>query len=275
MTVSQYQKARTRYDNSLKRLPQLAGAWVSWMTRLYLLRHTPIVVYQMGGVGSVSIYAALQEANQLVFHSHHFTEEALAKGAKPRSWKWLNRHVIHPKRPAKFISLVRNPIDVKISAHFKNLDRPHMKRAEPYSVEEIIERFHRSVGKTDREFEWFNREIKAVLGIDVFAHPFPHEQGYQTYKNGAFELLVLRSELPDSRKGEIIAAFLGLPTLTIQRLNRADDRGHKETRRAFDQQLKIDAHRLNTWLESPFMVTFFSADEREAIRQRWIDSSPR
>lgn len=263
-----------RYDNSLQRLPHLAQFWLKANWRLYALRHQPVIVYQMGGVGSNSVYNALDEAGAFVFHAHRLSAEAVEPGRyKPRSWRWLRHHVIVPRRSAKLIALVRDPVSVKLSGFFKTLDRSagQENAHEHYTIEQLLNRFHDRVGRSSFHFEWFDREVKPVIGIDVYSQPFPHEAGYMVYRQEPYELLVMRSKLPDERKAEIITEFTGVPVRRIGRDNTTAARAHAATRREFEAQLRFPPEQIDQWMQTRFMRHFFTQAERDALLERWRD----
>jgi len=96
---------------------------------------TPIIVYQMGKVGSNSIKNSLISCDvKPVFHVHAvnpshikmITEEELANGRTPPDF-WLGERlyvdVIRKGKIAKFITLVREPVSRNISAFFQSFPR--------------------------------------------------------------------------------------------------------------------------------------------------------
>ena len=59
-------------------------------------------------------------------------------------------------------------------------------------------------------YEWFNKELKAVFDIDVFANTFPVETGYALYAKDNIEALVIRLEDLSEKGPEVISEFLCL-----------------------------------------------------------------
>lgn len=271
VTMEPKKKRKGPYDNSLRRLPSLARFWLRSNYNLYVRRIAPIIVYQMGGVGSNSVHEELEAHGVWALHAHRLHEDAFAPGQnKPRSWRWIRRHVIEPRRPAKFIALVRDPVAVKVSDFFMNLSKGRRKRAMAQAgPEELIAMFNKTAGQSSFQLNWFETEVEPVLGIDVFSAPFPLDLGYATYRNGPFELLVMRTELPDEKKSRIVAEFVGVSKLSIGRTNTNEQKTYAERRRAFEAALSIDPTQMAAWLSAPLMQHFFSPEERESIRSRW------
>ena len=168
-------------------------------------RGVPVIVYQMGKVGSSSVVRSLKEAGVApVYHIHRMNPEYIAhvwsQHGDQRDFKLdriglkLYKHVIQKGRPARFITLVREPVGRNISDFFQHLDLfMNINPAEiaRYSVETLI------AGYLNRPpnpvpLIWFDREMRPVLDLDVYAHPFPKEKGYLQLKNGPFDVLLLK-----------------------------------------------------------------------------------
>jgi len=93
----------------------------------------PVIVYQMGKVGSRSITDSLKSCGvHPVFHIHRINpdninrvkDEYLKKGRKPlneRQGIILYRSVCRKERKAKFITIVREPVSRNLSASFPKL----------------------------------------------------------------------------------------------------------------------------------------------------------
>ena len=99
----------------LNKLQQRVFDWIK------LRRGTPIIVYQMGKVGSVSIRDSLESCGiESVFHVHKMNpnsiqrirENDLAMNRTPLDW-WLSERlfadIIRKGKRAQFITLVREP----------------------------------------------------------------------------------------------------------------------------------------------------------------------
>jgi|SRR5690606_2252081 len=101
--------------------------------RLYLSPY--ILIYQMGKVGSSSIYASLKAKGvPKVFHLHRMNPETtqkmkrtfleqnlLAQFRTEQLFETIYRKAIQRRKKVKIITLVREPISRNISAFFENL----------------------------------------------------------------------------------------------------------------------------------------------------------
>lgn len=244
--------------------------------------HIPVVIYQMGKVGSTSIHNSLADCGVYpVDQIHRIDPEHIEELVSSRAERGLQPHrphhcvrglelyeqIITPKREAKFISLVRNPVDRNVSAFFYNVfDRKE--QFQSLSPPELVEVFMEEYAH-DVPLVWFQREPAVTLDIDVYDIPFPAERGYRTYQNGSFELLVLRTELPDAEKEEIIQQFLGLSYFQIQRRNVGKGKGYAEAYQAFKENARIPKSYLDRMLQSQYAGLFYTEREIEKAYDRW------
>lgn len=253
----------------------------------------PVVVYSMPKTASAAVYAALRRTRGiLALKSHTLRPEHWRARRLDAAWNpgwtgvwrdhWhsdelVHRMIIGQRRPCRFIALVRDPVATNTSAFayfprnwFGDLSTPpDLTRMTPESVEAaFFDRYPHHV-TTD----WFDLEPAVTLGIDVYATPFDHARGWATYRNGPFELLVLRTELPDTLKSERINAFLGTTSVRVARENTSDQHG---TRRVSDELRARLAHHpayINGLIDHKFTAHFWSPAEREAMRSRWLTTS--
>ncbi len=87
--------------------------------------------------------------------------------------------------------------------------------------------------------EWFDREFKAALDIDIYEHPFPREQGFARIRAGPYEVLVMRHDLDDRQKERCVEELLGVRGVTIQPTNLAAQRPYGEVYRRFVNTVRL------------------------------------
>ena len=199
--------------------------YLSLNARLSLKGEAPVIVYSKERTGSVALYNSLVAARIPAIATHYLDPAKVGEGKLSGSAQWASKHVVQPRRRAKFITLVRNPIDNLLSTFARNefVDKPRSRglsteTALDVSPEELVNRFHRQYldgGEYRRELEWFDSEFRVALGIDVFAHPFDANLGSGRIADGPFEVLILRTELEDGAKAAAVAHFLGLPQFAM------------------------------------------------------------
>jgi len=188
---------------------------------------SPLLVYQMGKVGSSSVLRTLESLDlpRPVLHFHYLTPGFLARarrhGTAPdqRLGAAVARRLRRagPGLRCEVVTLVRDPIARRISALFQNPEhaggavQDAQGRIDP---ERAAAWLRRSVTETDAVAyaeKWLDGELFAVFGIDVFAHPFDRARGWEILRGERADVLVLRCEDLDRTLGPALRSFLGLP----------------------------------------------------------------
>ena len=153
------------------------------------------VVQSMGKCGSRSVHKTLKYADYDVTHAHHIDlEDRFIKNT---------RYVISP---------IREPVRRNISAYFENYYKPYK-----MTMNKFIDKYihHESL-------LWFDRHLKPVWGIDVYAEPFDKEQGWQIYEGEQVKLLVIRLEDFD-KLDEAFTALTGYAPPELMYTNKTSD----------------------------------------------------
>ena len=249
-------------------LKQFGAEWINRRNfQRKLETATPVHVYQMGKVGSTSIYRSLKhQYSGVVLQTHDFSQQH--KNPKvERLYQWT----IVEAKPLKVISLTREPIGRNVSAFFQNFKRdlgiPYADSH--YSIEELKALF---LAKNRHEvpLTWFDRNILTNFGIDVYAAPFP-ENGIATYSRNNIELLVMRLEIADSEKVSAIKKFLGLDEFELQNKNIGGEKDYSATYREFSSRVKFSSDYIEQMCRSKYFNHFYSKEVIAAARERWIE----
>jgi hypothetical protein len=236
----------------------------------------------MGKVGSTSLSHSLDQHGVWPVHQvHRLDPSHLEEIKKHRAERGLentfpavhkrglqvHREIVKPQRSAKFISLVRNPVDRNVSAFFYNfvdVEEQYEDRSPSELIAPFLEEYSHDVPLT-----WFQREPEVTLGIDVYDTPFSHNLGYVELQNGPFQLLVLRTELPDAQKARVVKRFLGLSEFQIRRRNTGQNKEYAETYGSFKQRIRLPESYLDRMLQSQYAQHFYSTEEIEQTYNRW------
>lgn len=255
----------------------------------------PVLVYQMSKVGSTSLVYALQMAylraghpRTPLFHAHTLTNldlhEHLVKDANGpahdlalvREYQQI-RQTFESSRDEhwKVISLVRDPVARQVSDYFHHIDRhlPDWRsrwRDGSLTIEEVTESF---LGAIDPTRHWFEGEILGVLGIDVYAQPFPHEAGYNVYNRPPkVTLLVIRLEDMDRVAGAAVEKVLGLKGLKPHPFNLGSQSDYGEIYRQF-KNAPLPQWYLEKAYSGRMACHFYTNAELDRFAQKWARRS--
>ncbi|MEZ5245345.1 MAG: putative capsular polysaccharide synthesis family protein [Acidimicrobiales bacterium] len=246
----------------------------------------PVIVFQMGKVGSTSVSSSFPTAGHpLAVQTHHLHRpriEAAKQWSRERGLPIrahffhadaVARRVVEKGRPFKLITLVREPVGRSVSNFFHNFERfvgvPLARSS--HSTEELTEILVAHERQLD-EGRWFQREFEPVLGVDVYEHPFPHAEGVQVIPSAGGEILVLRLETPDDAKERAIAAFLGEADFSLASANVGDAKEYGDSYQRFRREAVLPDDFLERKLSTQYATHFYSEAERADVRRKW---SPR
>lgn len=235
--------------------------------RLRKLIRPPIYIFQMGKVGSSSIQATLKaHCPNLVFHAH--SEEGMAEKARSifRFRKRLRARIF-------MICPVREPLSRNISAFFQNFLRDTgMKPSDKeFGVEEVIQMFLNHYPH-HVFLEWFDKQLRPLTGIDVLAEPFPKERMWKTYSKGGIRLLVYRSDMDRVTQLKVISEFLEDEALELEwkLANRGSDKDYADLYRRVQHEGKLPDIYMKLMCESRICRHFWTDDEIESFKEKWV-----
>jgi hypothetical protein len=231
-------------------------------------------------VGSTSIYESLPESVFWI-QVHTLNPREWEKARQSRTKRdvsivlkhsaQVRKYILEAGRKAKYITVVREPLSRNISAFFQNFRHITGKRpsSDPKDQAEQARIFFKEYPH-ERILNFFDSEYKTMLGMDVFAQPFPHEQGYQVLSFERGELLILRTESDDKLKEQAVAEYLHLPDFRLHRANVREDHRNAEAYKAFKQSLVLPENYIEQMLESQYCRHFYTLEERQALRDQWL-----
>lgn len=234
------------------------------MFLLRMLWHPPILLYQMGKVGSSSLRATLSEQHPgLVLHAH-------APSMISAKVRWLLRLRKIFGRRVYVISPVRDPLSRNASAFFQNFERVAgqsfaSRQWDMPSLKQIyLERYwHDEVG------EWFDTCFLPVFGIDVLANDFPRKRKWQTYDKAAVRVLVYRSDLDRAEQLALVSRFLNMPIAAWSLSNVSSEKEYGEAYRTFTRKVKFSAEHIDRVTGTRFCRHFWTPQEIAEQRARW------
>ncbi len=202
------------FGRRVRRRSVVADKAMTWMeTARVLVRDDPILIFSMGKTGTTSLAETLEAATgRPVVKAHALSSSGHARRLeksrrleiveRPRFlWaaEWI-RHDLRLRRHHRWdiICGVRDPVALAVSDHFYGLRLQAEIGVQPERRHDDIDGHAQAVANgLDALFhreDWFADELRAVTGVDVYATPFPHEQGYRIYERGRFRVLLTRFE---------------------------------------------------------------------------------
>ncbi|NQT91098.1 MAG: hypothetical protein HQ558_07585 [Candidatus Omnitrophica bacterium] len=252
----------------------------------------PIIIYQVGKVGSKTIEASLKniKLRNAVYHAHFLSwdnmeaveKELLAEpNAQPPRWlrrlRSLRRLIDeNPGVRWKIITGVREPVIREISDVFQNLERD-MPDLDKDDEEASLERIRRHVLKIFKDFNettdytccWFDKELKDVFSVDVYASDFNKEAGYKIYSSDKGDILLIRLEDLSRCAREAFQEFLGIENFSLSKDNIGDKKWYSALYRWLLDSIIIPRDDLDRIYSSRYARRFYTEEEIAGFRKRW------
>ena len=303
LVQNNFHATKTRYQNRCARNDRRFGG------------QAPLLIYTMGKVGSSSIFFSLRQLRlrRLVDHVHfldleHLNQlEASLRRDYPDSLVNL-RHIWRSQRHAQelarnpatrvqAISLIRDPLARNLSNFFQQIvvkplsgvGNAKWHVASPYygfectvqadesgalDVRELIELYFDRV-EHDFHVHWLEHELGGMLGIDVYASPFPTDKGYAIYHSDRADVLLFRLQDLNRSVTQAMHEFLGFQGFSLTNANVGDQKAYADVYHAFKASIVFPESFLDRMYDSRFARHFYTQDERQALRAQWVaDRTP-
>jgi hypothetical protein len=299
----------------LQKLLALAHRNYSFAKSYYMFRHraqlkrysrSPVIILQMGKVGSKSVRRSLEALNldMAIYHSHLLTKERIDETEKKRKKFFRTERESYLKRPWlnqflrkeicrkndgkkwKIITLTRDPVARNLSTFFENLEVLAVNNNESFeiqsdyydilpftlSLDEVGVLFNLFFDKLrhDTPLVFFDRELKGVFGIDVYAEKFPKSIGYKIYQNKLADVLLIRLENLNSSAPQAFKKFLDIQDFTLKEENIGANKNYAELYKKFTETINLPANYLDKFYQSKFMKHFYTEQEINSFREHWI-----
>ena len=255
----------------------------------------PILIFQMGKVGSSSILDSLKglKLDRPIFHVHHLNPESIQKremllrevfGSRYSVNRFclyeggfVMKHVLQRRdQQLKIISLVRDPVARNLSSFFHNLDIFIPDCIQSYrtgriGVPEITSQYLQKFHEHTYPLSWFDDEMKYMFGIDVFSDEnlYSRDDRVFVYRRDLLEILVLRTEDINDVAQEALQQFLEVEDFELKHANVAEDKDYSRVYRDFRKHVKLPEEYLTRMYESKYAKHFYSPQEIERFHAYW------
>jgi len=251
----------------------------------------PILIYQVGKVGSTSVYLSLRERckNVDLYHAHiiskegedflkewvgYITPSAVFPEVLQARLIRSRYHRYSGDKRWKVISLIRDPVALNLSSFFQNIRKffPDF-RDEHYmddsGAEKLLQCFYNEYPH-DLPETWFKQEIGGFLGIDIYKKVFDHKQGYILYEGEKADLLILRLEDLDRIGERIIGEFMGIDNFMLKKSNVAKNKYYARSYRNIVSNKLLSEEYVCKTYGSAIAKYFYTPGEIENFKTRWL-----
>lgn len=253
-------------------------------------------LYQPGKVGSVTIHTSnlLNDC-----HLHSLTYAFNDVGNVPDTCRSIIKKL--KENPIKIITGVRDPISRDLSLLFQTTDLDiwpiirwgnsslylfgdYSKNSQldvqtlkkriciwekslNYTFEHISNEIIKN--KSD-ELSWFDYEIKALFGVDIYSYPFDKEKGFSIIEEDNIQILVYQCEKLNQLE-DVIGEFLNEPDFSLKNANQGEEKIYSYVYKRFKEEVKLNKEYFDYYYDdNPKLKHFYSDSEIEQFKQKWM-----
>lgn len=256
----------------------------------------PIVIFQPGKVGSMSVMASLKKRlkkmglSTKVYHTHRLEkiDEQIEFVKKARNApsntiskliesKELRQEIdSQPEQNWNVLTLVRDPVAQRISALFQLIheyipDWQEKLKNGQLTIQELQEMlFEKEEFDIQRLDNWFDEQMKPVWGLDVYQMPFNCDQGYHIYGLGPrVSLMIVRLEDLDKVSKQAFNEFIGIKNFSVVHTNTSEEKPYRELYKQF-KSLPLPSKFVDIAYNTRYARHFYLPEELQRFRSKWI-----
>lgn len=236
----------------------------------------PVLIYQMGKVGSSTVHQTLQEAGVNSVHVHYINETHWQEGAKmytendvtvPAHFHKgrLLRHWINwADRQIRVVSLVRDPIARHVSEAFEFSHLRGLPTDKPSNALRELKNRLTSENALGYPYSWYDREFSPMFGVDVLDYPFNREEGFGRITQKNADILILTLEQLENLVPTVLSDFIGKP-LEVKRDRVRTDEVYAQVK----DNLTLPEDTVRRLYDHPWMRHFYTERDIEQFVERW------
>jgi hypothetical protein len=225
-------------------------------------------LFQFGKVGSKAIQHALVAAGhrKLVIHTHWPSE--FMKSYPDCMLGYVEIVTREPRKNLNFLTGVRDPFSRIISGYFQErhdlVDKTGMCSAQLVSGQ-YVEQFFRT-GQASLILDWFDHSY--FRDIDIYDHPFDTAAGYAVIEKNAARVFLYRLDKLGGLQSEL-SRFTGL-NIRLEPTNVTVAKPYAPLYQEAVSAVRFTEAQVDQVLNSSLVGHFFSAQEADAMRKRWL-----
>lgn len=256
--------------------------------------NTPVLVYQMGKVGSSTIEMSLKKSGfkNAVYHIHFLSDEGLKSAYE--YYKNMGSGIpVHLQRSIclsnkisksssvrwKVVTIIREPVGREVSNVFQNLNDTNpetINKKSSYDVDRIsrivngvLEGFNEDTNFTCK---WIDNEINKTLNIDLFDREFDVDKGYSIINENNISLLVLRLEDMSDNFSEAMTKFFGdSEKIEMHNTNIGDSKNYSEAYSEIRKDIKLPSALCKKIYGSKYVKKFYNDKQIAEFITKWSE----
>jgi hypothetical protein len=117
---------------------------------------------------------------------------------------------------------------------------------------------------------WFTDDLRETIGLDVFARPFPTEQGWDIYENEIARVMIIRQENLD-RLPQALGTLYGIDpaSVALETRNKAEEKDYSTEYATVKRDWRPSERELEEVYAPAYVRHFYTPREVSAFQERW------
>lgn len=237
--------------------------------KLIYKKEKVILIYQMGKVGSASVYSTLKKNYYNCVHVHYLLpsniDNLISEKSKtikfnlfPIVGRFVYNNIILKKKDVYIITIIRNPIERNISAFFQNILKFEGVNYKLIEMEQLKQDFLNNYNH-EIPLAWFDKEFYPTTGINIYDYDFDKSKGYLIMESNNIKLLIYKLELDDRNKEIILAKFLNSnkSRIKLEKTNLSTNKGYSDIYKKFKNNSIYSDEMITKIKQSKFYKKFY------------------
>lgn len=244
---------------------------------LDVVKSPSVLVYTMGKVASTSLSAALRAGGVSCADIHFLEQKRIVKNIRNRlAGGFVPRHLIESLVAAngvtrrarnghviKVVTCVRPAVQRNLSAVFHGL--PQSLEHDLPGIRQALKQY--ALGTADA---WFAEDFTPVTGIDPLTMDLDRTRDHFRFSNERFDVLVLKVDISDEAKSELVSDFVGR-AITVKRENVGARKWYADIYRQFmSDSGNLDPAWVRDCLAARYFNAFYSPEEQAQEERRFL-----
>lgn len=250
-----------------------------------------ILIYTIGKVGSASIYKSIKHQVEFVdypvFHLHSLSPTQILeqkKYYKSSQRKSVPFHLIQaailsgllPEYQGEIyiFTLIREPIQREVSSIFQDsFNFTNSQHVGKSGISQVVREKINALIHDLPENKWFERELKAVFGFDVFTADFDPKTGFAILQNGKTKLAFIRLENLEVHYQKICQELFEMSIdFELLKTNVSGNKFYKEDYEGITNEIALSEEELEKVTGTEFIQKFYP-DFIPVIKEKWRKKS--
>ena len=125
----------------------------------------------------------------------------------------------------------------------------------------------------ERPLRYFDDEVKAVFGIDIFASEFPRDKGYQILHGKNADLLLIRLDDLNQCAEQAFKDFLFIDDFRLLQTNVGGNKVYAPLYNEFKRKICVPQDYMDQMYTSRYARHFYNQDELQKLTRKWGEAT--